>query len=122
MGHCPVLFASAKSGYNIRQTVEAIDYVAGQVMVEIPTGILNRTIQDAYEKVNPPSRSGRRLKIYYATQVGSDPVRIRMFVNNPKLITPQYRSYLIKRLRAKFGLEGAPVILQFRARKTDIRK
>jgi len=122
MGHCPVLFASAKSGYNIRQTVEAIDYVAGQVMVEIPTGILNRTIQDAYEKVNPPSRSGRRLKIYYATQVGADPVRIRMFVNNPKLITPQYRSYLIKRLRAKFGLEGAPVILQFRARKTDIRK
>jgi GTP-binding protein len=120
MGHCPVLFASAKSGYNIRQTIEAIDYVASQVTVEIPTGILNRTVQDAYEKVNPPSRSGRRLKIYYATQVGSDPVRIRFFVNNPKLITPAYRSYLIKRLRAKFGLEGSPVVLQFRARKKEL--
>ena len=119
MGHCPVLFASAKSGYNIRQTIEAIDYVASQVMLEIPTGILNRTIQDAYEKVNPPSRSGRRLKIYYVTQVGTDPVRIRLFVNNPKLITPAYRSYLKKSLRAKFGLEGAPLVLQFRARKKD---
>ncbi len=119
MGYCPVLFASAKSGYNIRQTVEAIDYVASQVMIDIPTGILNRTIQDAYEKVNPPARNGRRLKIYYATQVGVDPVRIRIFVNNPKLIVPAYRSYLIKRLRSKFGLEGAPVMLQFRARKKD---
>jgi len=119
MGHCPVLFASAKSGYNIRQTVEAIDYVASQVMIEIPTGILNRTIQDACERVNAPSRNGRRLKIYYATQVGVDPVRIRIFVNNPKLIVPAYRTYLIKQLRAKFGLEGAPVLLQFRSRKQE---
>lgn len=118
MGHCPVLFASAKTGYNIRQTIEAIDYVAGQVMIEMPTGILNRTIQDAFERVNPPSSNGRRLKIYYSTQVGSDPVRIRLFVNNHKLIVPAYRSYLIKRLRAKFGLEGAPVVLQFRTRKS----
>ena len=119
MGHCPVLFASAKSGYNIRQTVEAIDYVASQVMLDIPTGILNRTIQDACERVSAPSRNGRRLKIYYATQVGKDPIRIRIFVNNPKLIVPAYRSYLIKNIRAKFGLEGAPVVLQFRARKSD---
>ena len=118
MGHCPVLFASAKTGYNIRQTIEAIDYVAGQVTVEIPTGILNRTIQDAFERVKPPSDNGRRMKIYYATQVGSDPVRIRIFVNNQKIVTPAYRSYLIKRLRAKFGLEGAPVVLQFRTRKS----
>jgi GTP-binding protein len=121
MGHCPVLFASAKSGYNIRQTVEAIDYVAGQVMIEIPTGILNRTIQDAYERVRPPSHNGRRMKIYYATQVGTDPVRIRIFVNNPKLITPAYRSYLVRSLREKFGLEGAPVLLQFRSRKKEDR-
>ncbi len=118
MGHCPVLFASAKTGYNIRQTIEAIDYVTGQVMIEMPTGILNRTIQDAFEKVNPPSTNGRRLKIYYSTQVGSDPIRVRLFVNNPKLVVPAYSSYLIKRLRAKFGLEGAPVVLQFRTRKS----
>jgi GTP-binding protein len=117
MGHCPVLFASAESGYNIRRTVEAIDYVAAQVTVDIPTGILNRTLQDAYEQVGPPSVKGRRLKIYYATQVGKDPIKIRLFVNQPKIVRPAYRSYLIKALRSRFGLEGAPVLLQFRARK-----
>jgi GTP-binding protein len=119
LGHCPVLFASAKSGYNIRRTVEAIDYVAGQVTLEIPTGLMNRTLQDAYAKVNPPAVKGKRLKIYYATQVGTDPLRVRLFVNDPKIIKPAYRSYLIKSLRRKFGLEGAPVMLQFRARKSN---
>jgi GTPase len=119
MGHCPVLFASAKSGYNIRRTIEAIDYVAGQVLVDLPTGLLNRTIQDAYEHVKPPTVKGRRLKLFYATQVGNDPVRIRVFVNDPKILRPAYRVYLIRSLRKRFGLEGAPVVLQFRARKSQ---
>jgi len=116
MGHCPVLFASAQSGYNIRRTVEAIDHVAGQVMLDLPTGILNRAIQDAVGKVSAPAVNGKRLKIYYAAQVGKDPIRIRIFVNDPKVIRPAYRLYLIRSLREKFGLEGAPVMLQFRAR------
>ncbi len=117
MGHCPVLFASAETGYNIRRTVEAIDYVASQVTVDLPTGILNRTLHEAFEKVGPPGVKGKRLKMYYATQVGKDPIRIRLFVNDPKIVRPAYRSYLIKCLRSRFGLEGAPVLLQFRARK-----
>ncbi len=116
MGYCPVLFASAKEGYNIRRTVEAIDYVASQVTLTIPTGILNRTLHDAYERVAPPSHKGRRLKLYYATQVAKDPLIIRLFVNHPNIVKPAYRSYLIKSLRSRFGLEGAPVLLQFRAR------
>lgn len=116
MGHCPVLFASAQSGYNIRRTVEAIDYVASQVTLAIPTGLLNRTLHQAYEQVAPPSIKGRRLKLYYATQVGQDPIRIRIFVNHPQTVRPAYRAYLVKQLRERFGLEGAPVLLQFRAR------
>jgi GTP-binding protein len=119
MGHCPVLFASSKTGYNIRRTIEAIDYVAGQVTVELPTGILNRTLQDAYERVKPPSINGKRLKMFYATQVGTDPIRIRVFVNDSKVLRPAYRVYLIRSLRERFGLEGAPVVLQFRARKSQ---
>ena len=111
-----MLFASAQTGYNIRRTVEAIDYVAAQVTIDLPTGILNRTLQDAYEQVGPPSVKGKRLKIYYAAQVGKDPIRIRLFVNQPKIVRPPYRTYLIKCLRSRFGLEGAPVLLQFRAR------
>ncbi|MFC1497859.1 ribosome biogenesis GTPase Der [Verrucomicrobiota bacterium] len=117
MGHCPVVFASAKTGYNVRRTIEAIDHVAAQVQGSLPTGILNRTIIDACEKVHPPAIKGKQLKTYYATQVGVQPLRIRLFVNNPKLIRNAYRTYLIKSLRKKFGLEGAPVILQFRARR-----
>jgi len=116
MGHCPVVFASAKDGYNIKRTVEAIDGVAAQVTGTLPTGVLNRTLQDAVEKVSPPAINGRRVKLYYATQVGTDPIRIRIFVNRPDLIRPAYEIYLIKALRAKFGLEGAPVVLQLQAR------
>lgn len=116
MDFCPIEFVSSKTGYNIRRSIEAIDHVAAQVRTELPTGILNRTIHDAYEKVNPPSVKGARLKIFYSTQVGITPVRIRLFVNNPKVVRDAYKAYLIKTLRKKFGLEGAPVILSFVAR------
>ncbi len=116
MGHCPLVFLSSKSGYNIRHSVEAIDLVASQVRMELPTGILNRAITDAYERVHPANVKGKRLRIFYCTQVGTEPVKIRLFVNNPKLVQANYRQYLVKQLREQFGLEGAPVILEFRAR------
>ena len=117
VAYCPVIFISAKTGYNIRQSIDAIDYVASQVRTTLPTGILNRVILDAAEKVHAPSVKGRRLKIFYSTQVGCEPVRIRIFVNDPRVVKPEYRQYLTRRLREKFGLEGAPVILQFRSRR-----
>ncbi|OVE76194.1 ribosome biogenesis GTPase Der [bacterium E08(2017)] len=117
MDYCPIVFVSTKTGYNIRRSVDAIDHVASQVRTELPTGVLNRTLHDAYERVNPPAVKGNRLKIYYATQVGVSPIRIRLFVNNPKLIRDAYRAYLIRILREKFGLEGAPIVLTLSARK-----
>ncbi len=119
VAYCPIVFASAESGYNIRRTVEAIDYVASQVQTVLPTGVLNRTLKDAFERVQPPSFKGRSLKIYYAAQVGTMPVRVRVFVNEPRCVQMNYRQYLIKQLRARFGLEGAPLQLQFRSRHQD---
>jgi GTPase len=107
----PVLFVSSMTGYNVRRSVEAIDYVAAQVRSQLTTGVLNRVLHDAFDKVQPPIIKGRRLKFYYATQTGSGPIRIRLFVNNPALMRDSYRQYLVNRLRAKFGLEGAPVLL-----------
>lgn len=118
-GHCPVVFISAKTGYNIRRSMEAVDLVASQVRAVLPTGVLNRTILDAYAKVHPQSVKGKPLKIFYTTQVGCEPVRIRLFVNDPKKVRPEYRKYLIKTLRNKFGLEGAPVVLLFSSRRKD---
>ena len=121
MAHCPVVFMSAKTGYNIRRTVEAIDHVAAQIDSTIPTGILNKTILDAYERTQPHGVKGRRLKIFYATQVGRCPVRFRLFVNDPRLVYPEYKSYLIRMLRERFGLEGAPIVLQFKSRTRNAK-
>lgn len=119
MGHIPVVFASALSGYNIKKSVEMIDYVSSQTQADLPTGVLNRTIEEACVKVHPPTKQGRPLNIYYATQVGKNPLQVRLFVNNSKIITMEYRRYLTRILREKFGLEGAPVQLQFRSKIKD---
>jgi GTPase len=107
----PIVFVSAKDGYNIRQCLDTIDLVATQIQSHLPTGILNRTIMNAYDRVQPPMIKGKRFKIYYATQMGAKPLRIGLFVNDPKRFTNPYREYLINCLRKAFGLEGAPVKL-----------
>jgi len=118
LGFVPVIYLSAKSGYNVRRTVDAIDYVAAQIQTQLTTGTLNRVLQDATQRVTPPAGRGGtgRLKIFYATQTGTQPIRIKLFVNDPKRVTDAYRTYLVNALRGAFGLEGAPVILQFHAR------
>jgi GTP-binding protein len=60
---------------------------------------------------------GRRLKFYYATQVGMRPIRIKLFVNSPSLLTPAYEKYLQRCLRETFGLAGAPLVLIFNRRR-----
>ena len=116
LSFAPVVFCSAKSGYNVRRTVDAIDAVASSVQARLPTGMLNRTIEVAMKKTLSPMIKGKRLKIYYGLQVGNDPLTIRLFVNDPKLVTDAYKSYLEKALRARFGLEGAPIRMFLKAR------
>jgi len=116
LSFAPIVFCSAKSGYNVRRTVDAIDAVASSVRASLPTGVLNRTIETAQKKTLSPMVNGKRLKVYYALQVGVDPITIRMFVNDPKLVTDAYRSYLEKAIRARFGLEGAPIRMFLKAR------
>lgn len=108
----PLLFISADSGYNIKRSIETIDYVAAQVESKMTTGVLNRVIQDALAKNPPPIVKGRPLKVYYATQSGTKPIFIKLFVNNTLRATATYKRYLIKQIRAAFGLEGAPVELK----------
>lgn len=109
----PLLFLSAKSGYNIRRSVDLIDYISDQVQLSLTTGVLNRVLQDAVQKNPPPSVQGRPLKIYYATQAGVKPVRVKMFVNNTLRATSSYKRYLDHEIRKAFGLEGAPLDLKF---------
>ena len=119
LNFAPVVFCSNKSGYNIRRTVEAIDRAAASASERIPTGMLNNVITKAAKKTLAPMVRGKRLKIYYGLQVSTNPQTLRLFVNDPKLVTPAYLSYLEKNIRARFGLEGAPlrVFLKARSRK-----
>ena len=118
LSHVPIVFCSAETGYNIRKTIETIDYVAKQVSTQIGTGVLNRVIENAFQRTQPPMVGGKRLRIYYSTQIGNRPVRIKLFVNNPKLAAAAYKKYLLKILRQKFGLEGAPIVMIYSARKS----
>ena len=119
LSFAPIVFCSNVSGYNIRKTVAAIDRVAASASEKLPTGILNRTIEAAAKKTLAPMVRGKRLKIYYGLQVSGNPQTIRLFVNDPKLVTPAYLAYIERNLRARFGLEGAPIriFLKARARK-----
>ena len=116
LSFAPVVFCSNKSGYNIRRSVDAIDRAAASASERIPTGMLNNVITKAVKKTLSPMINGKRLKIYYGLQVSTNPQTIRLFVNNPKLVTPAYLSYLDKQIRSRFGLEGAPIRMFLKAR------
>ncbi len=117
--YCPIVFMSAKSGYNIRRSLDVIDEVAANTRIRLSTGLLNRAITAATERIQPPSSGRKHFKIFYATQTGEAPIRIRLFVNDAKIPGVNYTSYLIRSLRENFGLEGVPIIIDYynRAKK-----
>jgi len=116
LSFCPVVFISALTGLNMDRVIDAIDHTAAQTRASLPTGLLNRVLSEAQETVHAPSEGGRRLKIYYAVQTGVEPVRVRCYVNDPCLLTANYRSYLVRKIRERFELTGAPVVLDAKPR------
>ncbi len=113
LGHVPVVFVSARTGRGMEAAVAATDRVAAQISVRLSTGLLNRAIHRAVERVQPPAVHGLWLKVYYTVQTGVQPLRVRLFVNEPRMRTPAYEAYLVRELRSAFGLEGAPVVMEF---------
>jgi GTPase len=111
LDYAPVIFTSAKSGFHLDRLLEAVRYVAAQLQQTIPTGILNRTLQDAVERRQPVSDVGHRLKFFYATQVRQSPPTFLLFVNRDELLSAQYKKYLGDQMRTAFGYEGCPLIL-----------
>ena len=118
MTYAPVVFISALTGQRVDRLFELINYVNNQAAMRITTGMLNSVLADATARVQPPSDKGRRLKVYYMTQVGIKPPHFVCFCNDAKLFHFSYQRYLENQLRATFGLEGTPVRLTIR-QKTD---
>src|SRR5437870_8586543 len=111
LDYAPVIFTSAKSGFNLDRLLEAVRYVAAQLQQKIPTAILNRTLQDAVERRQPISDLGHRLNFFYATQVRQAPPTFLLFVNRDELFSDQYKKYLADQMHAAFGYEGCPIVL-----------
>ncbi|MGI5868412.1 MAG: ribosome biogenesis GTPase Der [Kiritimatiellia bacterium] len=116
MAYCPVVYMSAATGYNVDKVLAAIEHVAAQSRATLPTGILNRVLEKAYQSIGVPNKAGRPLRMYYATQVGVNPIIVRIFINDPRRLPGNYSQFIVNTLRREFGLEGVVVRLQFRKR------
>ena len=88
---------------------EFINYVYEQSVLRISTGMLNDVLNDAVTKVQPPSDKGKRLKIYYMTQVGIAPPTFVIFCNDAELFHFSYQRYIENRIREVFGFKGTPI-------------
>lgn len=112
MMYAPIIFISTLTGQRFGQILENINYVYNQASKRVSTGILNDVIGEAIMLNQPPSDKGKRLKIYYATQVGIKPPMFTIFVNNMELFHFSYQRYLENRIRESFGFEGTPIVFK----------
>ena len=119
MDYAPILYLSALTGQRCQKLMEMVRSVYAQATRRITTGLLNDILTDAQAALQPPATSGRRLKIYYATQQGIKPPTFVFFVNDEKLMHFSYERYLQNHFRKSFGFEGTPLRFILRERKTD---
>ena len=116
ISYAPLVFVSALTGQRVGRALDVALRVQEARSHRAPTGQLNRVLRDAVLSHSPPSKRGKRLKIYYATQAGTAPPSFVFFVNDPQLLHFSYRRYLGNKLREAFGFEGSPLRLSFRKR------
>ena len=114
MTYAPVLFISALTGQRVDRLFDLIDNVVNQAAMRISTGLLNQVLADAQARVQPPTDKGKRLKIYYMTQIGVKPPHFVIFCNDAKLFHFSYQRYLENQIRGTFGLTGTPVRITIR--------
>lgn len=118
MSYVPIIFISAKTGQRIEKLFELIINVSKASTVRISTGVLNEVLADAVSRVQPPTDKGKRLKIFYVTQVSTKPPTFVFFVNSEQLFHFSYQRYLENKIRETFSLQGTPIRFIIRE-KTD---
>ena len=109
MPYAPFIFLSAKTGQRVERLFELITFVSEQNSMRVTTGMLNDVLALATARVQPPTDKGKRLRIYYMTQVSTKPPTFVFFVNRADLFHFSYQRYLENQLRETFGLEGTPI-------------
>ena len=111
MSYAPVIFSSAKTGFQLDRLLEAVRFVKDQWHQVIPTGIFNRVMRDIVNSRPISSRTGKQMKVYYANQVRYGPPTFLLFTNTDEAIDDNYRKFLEGELRKSFGFEGCPMVL-----------
>ena len=119
MPYAPIVYVSALTGQRINTLFDHIKYVHNQANTRISTGMLNDVLSEATMKVQPPSDKGKRLKIYYMTQVSVAPPTFVIFCNDAELFHFSYQRYLENCLRQTFGFNGTPIKLVIRMKGDD---
>ena len=117
MPYAEVLFISAKSGQRLNKLFDMIDLVIENNSMRVATGVLNEIVAEAVAMQQPPSDKGKRLKIYYMTQVAVKPPSFVIFVNDKELMHFSYQRYLENKIRESFGFKGTSLKFFVRERK-----
>ncbi len=112
-----VLTASALTGRNVQRLLTEVLALGDRMQGRIPTPELNRFLGEAVQARQPPARQGHRLKLLYAAQIGERPPRFAIQVNSRQRVTRDYAYFLENRLRARFAMDGVPLIIDFNERK-----
>lgn len=119
LAYAPIVFVSAKTGQRIGKIMTTVDDVMGQYVHRVTTSELNRVFSEATDAHHAPLAHGRRVKFYFATQVGTRPPSFVIFTNQPESIHFSYERYLVNRFREAFGFDGVPIRLIFRGRERN---
>jgi GTP-binding protein len=109
----PQIAVSAKTGRGVSRLLDYVETLFAKHTARVSTGELNRFLADLRQARTPPAKGRKKLNLLYGTQVQTRPPRFRFFVNDPGLITRDYGYWVENELRARFGLEGVPVSIDF---------
>ena len=116
MPYAEILFLSAKTGQRIPKLFETIDIVNENHAMRVATGVLNEIMTEAVAMQQPPSDKGKRLRLYYITQVSVKPPTFVIFVNDKELMHFSYTRYIENQIRETFGFKGTPLHFIIRER------
>ena len=119
MPYAEIMFISAKTGQRLPKLFDMIDFVIANHAMRIETGVVNEIMAEAVALQQPPSDKGKRLKLYYITQVSVKPPTFVIFVNDKQLMHFSYTRYIENKIREAFGFKGTPLRFSIRERKED---
>ena len=117
MAYVPLLFISARTGQRVNQVLPLALQVQEERLVRLTTSKLNQVLREAQDTHPPPAHAGRQLKLFYGTQVRSDPPTFLIYVNDPKLMHFSYVRYLENRIRKEYGFLGTPIRIVTKGRR-----